>query len=72
VLRDARADAGTVAQALAAADRAVARSRARLATATAELARALRKQAKDKLDARVARLAGAPAPCAAGRPSCGA
>jgi septal ring factor EnvC (AmiA/AmiB activator) len=40
VLRDARADAGAVAQALAAADRAVARSRARLATATAELDRA--------------------------------
>jgi hypothetical protein len=59
VLRNARADAGTVAQALAAADRAVARSRARLATATAELDRALGKQAKDKLDARVARLAGA-------------
>jgi hypothetical protein len=40
VLRDARADAGAVAQALAAADRAVARSRVRLATATAELDRA--------------------------------
>jgi hypothetical protein len=39
VLRDARADAGAVAAALAAADRAVARSRARLATAKAELDR---------------------------------
>jgi septal ring factor EnvC (AmiA/AmiB activator) len=46
VLRDARADAGAVAAALAAADRAVARSRARLATATAELDRARRRRAE--------------------------
>jgi septal ring factor EnvC (AmiA/AmiB activator) len=46
VLRDARADAGAVAQALAAADRAVARSRARLATATAALDRARRRRAE--------------------------
>src|SRR5215213_10785297 len=45
VLRDARADAGAVAAALAAADRAVARSRARLATAMAELDRARRRRA---------------------------
>ena len=46
VLRDARADAGAVAAALAAADRAVTRSRARLATATAELDRARRRRAE--------------------------
>jgi septal ring factor EnvC (AmiA/AmiB activator) len=40
VLRDARADAGSVAAALAAADQAVTGARARLATATAELAAA--------------------------------
>jgi septal ring factor EnvC (AmiA/AmiB activator) len=41
-LRDTRADAGAVAAALAAADQAVAGARARLATATAELATQVR------------------------------
>jgi septal ring factor EnvC (AmiA/AmiB activator) len=45
VLRDARADAGSVAAALAAADQAVAGARARLATATAELAVARHRRA---------------------------
>jgi septal ring factor EnvC (AmiA/AmiB activator) len=45
VLRDARADAGAVAAALAAADQAVAGARARLATATAELGVARRRRA---------------------------
>ena len=44
VLRDARADAGAVAAALAAADQAVAGARARLATATAELELARRRR----------------------------
>jgi septal ring factor EnvC (AmiA/AmiB activator) len=45
VLGDARADAGAVAAALAAADQAVAGARARLATATAELGAARRRRA---------------------------
>jgi septal ring factor EnvC (AmiA/AmiB activator) len=45
VLGDARADAGAVADALAAADHAVAVARARLATATAELGAARRRRA---------------------------
>jgi len=45
VLRDARADAGAVAGALAAADQAVAGARTRLATATAELAVARKRRA---------------------------
>jgi septal ring factor EnvC (AmiA/AmiB activator) len=45
VLRDARADAGAVAAALAAADQAVAEARQRLATATAELGVARRRRA---------------------------
>jgi septal ring factor EnvC (AmiA/AmiB activator) len=45
VLGDARADAGAVADALAAADQAVAVARARLATATAELGAARRRRA---------------------------
>ena len=45
VLRDARADAGAVAAALAAADQAVAGARTRLATATAELGAARRRRA---------------------------
>jgi septal ring factor EnvC (AmiA/AmiB activator) len=45
VLRDARADAGAVADALAAADQAVAVARTRLATATAELAAARKRRA---------------------------
>jgi septal ring factor EnvC (AmiA/AmiB activator) len=49
VLRDARADAGAVAAALAAADQAVAGARARLATAAAELASARRRRADAQL-----------------------
>ena len=45
VLRDARADAGAVAAALAAADQAVAEARGRLAVVTAELAAARRRRA---------------------------
>jgi septal ring factor EnvC (AmiA/AmiB activator) len=46
VLRDAKADAGVVAAALAAADQAVAGARARLAVATQELAAARRRRAE--------------------------
>jgi septal ring factor EnvC (AmiA/AmiB activator) len=46
VLRDARADAGAVAAALAAADQAVAGARVRLATATAELGVARRRRSE--------------------------
>ena len=37
-----------------------------------EQVRAVRQRAKERLDGRVAKLAGAAAPCGAGRPSCGA
>jgi len=66
VLRDARADAGVVAGALAAAERAVAGARARLAVATAELSAARRRRsdalvalaaATDEVAAQEARLA---------------
>src|SRR5215207_29016 len=52
--------------------RAAAEARVRGQVGELERVRAVRQQAKQQLDARVARLAGPRPPCAAARPSCGA
>src|SRR5829696_7623444 len=52
--------------------RIAAEARVRIQLGELERVRAVRQRAKERLDGRVAKLAGAAAPCGAGRPSCGA